>query len=407
MSMQHFTPAQWTLIDLASQYGNDKDLYDDRLQFGREMLEAIKEGNIEPWIDAAENPALFTKGVFAVEEILQGIPTSHDIGLDAAASGPQLLSVLLHCRTGMENTGALNTGRVPDVYTRIHENTTIVGVQRKEVKAAAVPFAYGSDAKPLQIFGEDKVEEFEKAYEKTLPEAYWARKTLINAWNPNALYHEITLPDGYVAHMESRGLEEFRSEIFGYRYTYQTTVNRPLKKGENKTKALAANVTHGFDGFVVRELDNRCNYNQNIIRFAIEAIDNHLEHGSEFEYEPFLRIQSLALRSNFVSAANLENIRMNGLEGADKEYLLKLRERALDMLMNESFVTYSIHDEFKCGVNHVERLREVYNQIIAEAYLSTWLLDVIEDLTGDRYVWNEPTDMEIYNQLLQSNYAIG
>lgn len=64
-------------------------------------------------------------------------------------------------------------------------------------------------------------------------------------------------------------------------------------------------------------------------------------------------------------------------------------------------------DEFKCGLNHVERMREVYNQIIAESYLSTWLLDVIEDLTGDRFEWDEPTDMEIYNELLQSNYAIG
>jgi hypothetical protein len=52
-------------------------------------------------------------------------------------------------------------------------------------------------------------------------------------------------------------------------------------------------------------------------------------------------------------------------------------------------------------------MREVYNQIIAESYLSTWLLDVIEDLTGDSYEWDEPTDEEIYNQLLDSDYAIG
>lgn len=405
--MEQYTPAQWALIDLATQYGHDKELYRDRLRFGREMLECIKEDEWEMWAEQAENPGLFAKGVYAIQQILAGEPTSHDIGLDAAASGPQLLSILLHCRTGMENTGAINTGRVPDVYTRIHENTTIIGVERKEVKAAAVPFAYGSDAKPLQIFGEDKVEEFEKAYEKTLPEAYWARKTLINAWNPEALYHEVELPDGYVAHMESRGLREYRAEIFGYRYTYQTTENRPLKKGEKGTKALAANVTHGYDGFVVRELDNRCNYDVNTVRFAIEAIDNHLEHGSEFEYEPFLNVQRLALRHNFISVANLDNIRMNGLNGSDETYLRKLRKKAVELLMNESFPTYSIHDEFKCHINHVQRMREVYNQIIAESYLSTWLLDVIEDLTGDSYEWDEPTDEEIYNQLLDSDYAIG
>lgn len=407
MTMQHYTPAQWALIDLATQYGNDKDLYDDRLRFGREIMESIKENTWSDWLDECENPALFTKGVYAVKDILEGKFTSHDIGLDAAASGPQLLSILLHCRVGMENTGALNTGRVPDVYTRIHENTTIIGVERKEVKAAAVPFAYGSDAKPLQIFGEAKVAEFEAAYEKTLPEAYWARKTLINAWNPKALYHEVELPDGYVAHMESRGIKEYRAEIFGYRYTYQCQENRPLKKGEKGTKALAANVTHGYDGFVVRELDNRCNYDVNTVRYAIEAIDNHLEHGSEYEFEPFLNVQRLALRHNFISVANLDNIRMNSLAGADRTYLERLRTKAVGLLMNESFPTYSIHDEFKCHLNHVERMREVYNEIIAESYLSTWLLDVIEDLTGDRYEWEEETDLEIYNELLQSNYAIG
>lgn len=103
------------------------------------------------------------------------------------------------------------------------------------------------------------------------------------------------------------------------------------------------NVTHGYDGFVVRELDNRCNYDVNVVRFAIEAIDNHLEHGSEYEFEPFLNVQRLALRHNFISVANLDNIRMNGLAGADRTYLERLRKKAVGLLMNESFVTYSIH----------------------------------------------------------------
>ncbi|CAL9962931.1 RNA polymerase [Vibrio phage D292] len=346
MTMEHYTPAQWTLIDMANHFGLDKEVYKKRLAFGREMLEAIKEGqDMSQWIKKADAPAMFTKAICAVRDILEGNPTGHVIELDACNSGPAILSALMHCETGMRNTGLIDTGVRPDGYSTIKENfSSEVDVTRKEVKTATVPYAYGSDFKPEQVFGGELFAEFEAAYEKTFPEAYFVRKVLINAWDSKALFHEFTAIDGLVAHLECRGIQKTRGTLMGYTYTYTHTVNRPLIPMKDQgTKSLVANVTHCADGFVVREFDNRCNYNVRQVTNAVEMIDRHLAHGSDYEDEDFLRLQALGLRHNFVSMAVVEVLDWDCLAGAEPEYLMKLRALFESVLEYPSFETFTIH----------------------------------------------------------------
>ncbi|AUR97997.1 RNA polymerase [Vibrio phage 1.245.O._10N.261.54.C7] len=407
MTMLHFSPAQWCLIDMASQYGLNKENYPVRLAFGREMLEEIKQENdMSQWIAKAEAPALFTKAICAVRDILDGVATGHMIGLDACNSGPALLSVLLHCETGMRNTGVIDTGVRPDGYTVIKEYMDS-DVERKEVKNATVPYVYGSDSKPTQVFGEELSDEFERAYEKTFPEAYWVRKVLINAWDSKALFHEFTAMDGLVAHLECQGIQKTKGTLSGYTYTYMNKVNRPLIPMKDEgTKSLVANVTHCGDGTVVRELDNRCNYDEGQVRRALEAIEYHQEHGSDYYDDEFLRLQECALENNFISVANLENVRWDTLDGAKDEYLNQLKAKLEWLLTLPSFETLSVHDEFKCPPVNVEDMRMHYNQIMAEMYQSPWLLNVIKKLTGDEYEWDVPTDPAIIELIQQSNYQI-
>lgn len=407
--MEHYSPAQWTLIDMANHYGLDKEVYSKRLAFGREMLEAIKEEqDMSPWINKADAPAMFTKAICAVRDILMGNETGHVIELDACNSGPAILSTLMHCITGMKNTGVIDTGVRPDGYNTILTNfDTEVEVGRKEVKTATVPYAYGSDYKPEQVFGDELFAEFEAAYEKTFPEAYFVRKVLINAWNSKALYHEFTAIDGLVAHLECKGLQKTKSTILGYTYTYAHSVNRPLIPTQDKgTKSLVANVTHCADGFVVREFDNRCNYNVRQVTGAIEMIDKHLINGSTHQSEAFLRLQDLGIKHNFVSMAVVEVMEWDCLAGAEPEYLMKLRALFERVLEYPSFETFSIHDAFKFSPKHAERARRHYNDIMAELYESPWLLNVIEDLTGDSYEWDEPTDPAITEAIRQNNYSV-
>ncbi|CAL9962666.1 hypothetical protein VPHD292_0080 [Vibrio phage D292] len=63
-------------------------------------------------------------------------------------------------------------------------------------------------------------------------------------------------------------------------------------------------------------------------------------------------------------------------------------------------------DAFKFSPQHAERARRHYNDIMAELYESPWLLNVIEDLTGDVYVWDVPTDPKITEAIRNNNYSI-
>lgn len=415
--MQTFTPAQWCLIDLANNYGLDAENYDVRLTFGYEILKYVREDAAEAIATVtaeAKTKPLFVKGLYALKDILAGKPTGHVIELDAVNSGPQILSVLLHCETGMRNTGIINTGSRPDGYATILSHMeTEEPVERPAVKNATVPYAYGSDHKPLQVFGPDLAPEFEKAYAKTFPMASWIRQVLINAWDSNALYHEFTLPDRFVAHLECRGSTTTRSTIQGYTYSYIQEVNRPLNpEFDQGTKSLVANVTHAADAFLVREIRARCSYDREQLEDVLEALLEYKHNKaipSEICSKNTKELQLFdiqAKKDNFVSATALEYVLDVDLSTISAWYLDELIELVFRMQAHKSFELFTIHDAFKPSPVNVEPTRKAYNQIMAELYESPWLLNVVEELTGIRYEWDEPTSPEIKEAILDSEYAI-
>lgn len=407
--MEKYTPAQWMLIDLANQYGLDNVVFEERLKLGRTILEDIKKGDYSEWTAKADNPALFTKCVIALQDVMAGRETGFIMGLDVCNSGAALLSVLLHCETGMRNTGLINTGVRPDGYQYVLDAMGVTDVSRTAVKTATVPYMYGSDYKPEQVFGSELFPVYERGYAAVFPEAYWARKVLINAWDSNALHHDFDLPNGLHAHLECRGLAKTKGTIKDYTFTYLHMENRPLEAGkEQGTKSLVANVTHGYDGFVVAEMDYRCNYNPKQVRNAIEAIDEYVADATDQWGAPdeLLHLNQLANKFNFDSVYAIEFIKSGCLAGMEKEYLLRLKAKFETMLTYEPFEVLSVHDEFKCAPNHIQDMREVYNGIMADTYLSTWLLDVIEHLTGNKYVWDVDTDMNIHAEILNNDYNL-
>lgn len=412
--MKTYTPKQWLLIDLASKHGMDKNTYDERLMWGREVLEQLRLGSDgHEFIYSADEPALFAKALLAIKDTLLGQPTGHVVGLDAAASGPQLLSVLTHCETGMRNTGALNSGSVPDLYTLIQNNMqTTEKKDRDLVKQATIPYVYGSDVSPITVFGDD-ADKFVEAYEATVPYAAFVRRVLLDAWDESAYFYEYSMPDGAIVYLECKINDDFKGTMNGYTYTYRCSVNRPIKLKEKGSKALGANVTHSMDAFVVREIGARCHYNTVHITRVVNRLEAQLqmtdiESGERSDLE-LHKLQALWERYNFLSVAALDVIstKHNNLGSLSTEYLTALLEKAKWLLEYPSFQLFTIHDEFKCSPNHVERMRKVYNSIIAELYKSPWLFCVIEDLTGQSYEWSDPIDEDIYQQLLNAEYAIG
>lgn len=397
--MQQFTPAQYVLIDAAVQLGYDKETWKERLEIGRGILNNIKEKGLACINEySPDSKALFTKACSAIQDIIDGKPTGHIIGLDVSSSGPAILSTLLHCETGMHNTGVTNRDTVPNFYQTIADNFDS-DVPRDQVKKATVPFVYGSDAAPERIFGDD-VPAFTRAYKRTAPEAYWARQVLLNAWNPKALNYSVTTPDGHTAYIEIRDVVDTKGSLGDFTYTYRSAENKPVKQG----RSIPANITHTYDGFIYRELSGRCNYDDGQLIYVIECIEGG--HCSVACNPTLRKLCKLWERHGFLSVEGLEHVNYMELAGVSKEYLSALAELAKELLEYPSFPVVGVHDEFKCSPIHTQEMRKKYNQIMAESYKCTWLLDVIYDLTGMECEWEEPTKEEVYEAILEADYGV-
>ena len=405
--MQTYSGRQWTLIDAAARHGMDKAFFSERLTFGRAIkdrvatcidMAGIKEEFKEDMVQADE-PEMFAAALIANDK-----PSGFMIGHDVSQSGPQLLSVLTRCKTGMINTGAIDSINIPDLYNIIAQNMP-KAVIRNQVKNATVPYVYGSIAVPEAIFGDD-LPVFVQAYAKAVPGASWAKSVLLNAWNPTALYHEIRAPDGGYAHMKVITSKDYKGKFKGYTYTYRTTVNEPVEEGKG-IKSLPANITHLADGYVVRELGRRCNYDMAQIQQCIDAIKQEQFTKSTQSCPKLIDLYQLSKRSNIVSVVAAEHIQVGQLANVSNEYLNVLLELFYDMLLNPPYPIRAVHDEYACYPDNMNNTRYWYNRIMSEFYESTWLIDIVQDLTGVSYHSQlDPIDPEITKQIRQATYAL-
>lgn len=402
--MSIFTPAQWCLIDLASQYGMDKKPFEERLQFGREMLEEIKLGkDMSTYITEAESPECFALRILTIQDILEGKPCGHPLGLDAASSGPQILSVLCRCAIGMSNTGVMGT-TVPDLYTTIYHNMeTEKKRSRSQVKKACVPYVYGSTNAPELVFGDDALA-FERAYAAAVPMAATVREILLSAWNPTATHHTWVLPDGHVAHVPVTDSIIYEGAQMGTK-SYHFIETQLITKDIGMS--LPANVTHSFDSYIARELSERANYDEDHLRSVKAAIADHRANGSEYSNEKLLELQALSTKFKMVSIEGAVHVFRNGLKDIEDWYIDALSNLVDACLSRPSFQVRMIHDEFQCLPNHVNNMKQIYNDVLVEGYDGDWLFAVIQALTGRdfRMLRAEP-DEAIRQQIRHNMYAI-
>ncbi|MGL4616499.1 MAG: hypothetical protein ACRCVV_21930 [Shewanella sp.] len=414
-----YTPAQWSLIDLANQYGLDKEQFDTRLDWGRKLLPIIKEckgildlsNKFSAAIEKADEPELFTASLLNVWDILKGNPTGHYIELDAASSGPQILSVATRCTVGMINTGALGN-EVPDLYSCIYGNMKKAPevnptLTRTQVKKATVPYIYGSAKVPYLVFGDD-MEAFKQAYYESVPRAEIIKNLLLGAWNPTATEYHYKMPDGHNVLIK---VIRSDSEVFyfnGQRFTYVYKTIGTKEAGEDKTKMLPARVTHSLDAYLLRETNARCDYNETALRNASASIEAYLKGETQTSTNITLKeLCELSKEFQMVSIAGADHVQRGGLHGIDKDYLIDLNLIIKQSLKKTPIQLKLIHDGFGAKPNGVNTLKTHYNNTLASIYKGVWLFKTIEKLTGVDYSNQlEPFDADIYNRIRNNHYAI-
>ena len=407
--MQVFSGKDYLKIDIANSFGLDKLVWSERIHWF-DQHEAI----LESLTRQAKEPAQFMAGTMAWRATQRKEPTGYLCGLDATASGLQLLSVLSGCQQSAATCNLIDTGKREDAYTLVHEKLCeLLGItpvqfpiSRKDSKQALMTHLYGSKAVPKRVFGENtpELKAFYAAIDELLPGANQLNHDLLALWNPEAYAHSWTLPDSFDVVIKVMDTDEHQVEFLGKEFTVREQVNRPMESG----LSLGANIVHSIDGMVVREMGRRCNHNTE----ACDRISNLLLTGTVGLGCSTQRKQDLALMrvlalydmSQFMPAVVLEHLDKHNaghLSAQHKSAILDL----LDSLPALPFPLICIHDCFKFHANHGNDVRQQYINILAELADSNIMSSIASEVAG-RHVPVNKLSNNLAVHIRNAEYAI-
>lgn len=399
---QQFTASEYLMIDAANAFGLDKENFSTRIQWCRENLD-----NLEDFIKSSDDPVMFVKAIVTIRKVQKGGTTGHMVALDSTCSGLQILSALTGCKRGMLLTNLVDPDTRYDAYSEIYAImlTNIENIEcevtRGEAKEALITCIYGSSAKPKEIFGEES-EELAAFYLTVNTELEGAMEYLQDAkdaWQPNTLNHSWGLPDNHVASVNVMEKKKFNievDELNHHTFTYIANIN----KGSIKGISLAANITHSIDGYIVREVIRRCNYNAEAVSFHLRAVRRELQERSV-----------VSVISNTVNALSLviadNSIDLSEVSNND---LLRYEAMLEEILTLPSFEALCIHDAFLCSPIYSNILRYHYKEVLAELAESDVLSQVFSDIYGEEIHYDQVeggyTKQEAAALIRQSVYAI-
>jgi DNA-directed RNA polymerase len=254
--MQQFTGIEYVKIDIANQFGLDRLKWNDRIHW--------VNNNRPDLIEIAENsekPHLYAKAIRALEAAEQGIAYRFNMGLDATASGLQMMAAMSGCQQTARCVNLIDTGNREDVYQEVATTMSQymkTEVTRKLVKKPIMTFFYGSQAQPKSVFGEgEALIAFYSALGNLMPGAMELMKLFQSYWDPTAYRYQWAMPDGHVVDwpvMESKDQEVEIDEAAHTRFIYRAKYPQPQTQG----RSLAANITHSVDAYACREMIRRC-----------------------------------------------------------------------------------------------------------------------------------------------------
>jgi DNA-directed RNA polymerase len=247
--MQTFTGREYLLIDIANCFGLDRTLWDERIQWAEDNHPALEYLDVD-----AKHPILYRKAVRALRVVDRNEPTNHIMGLDATASGPQMMACLSGCHKTAYEVNLLDSGERKDLYESVAHYMDM-DFDRDKLKIPIMTTFYGSTAQPKAIFG-DGSPELQMYYEvlnKRLTGAMRVLNVIQQFWDSLSPYHEWTLPDGHTAFVPVVDTFEKSLEIDELNHLRMSYRTQTLATKQH-SRALAANVIHSVDGYVCRQM---------------------------------------------------------------------------------------------------------------------------------------------------------
>ena len=398
--MQEFTPLEYIKIDIASNFGLDKETWDSRLEWFD-----VHEDKLEQMVFEADEPALFFAGVEAYRKAQRGQSINYPISLDATASGAQILALLAGCERSAMLSNVIDSGDRLDFYTEITKlinqySEDDVKISRSDAKDAIMPSFYGSTKAPKDVFGEGALYElFQKIMSIASPGIWNLNSMFLALWDSDALEFAWVMPDNFHAKFKVKQNVQHEFSFLGMLNTVTIPENKPIENG----KALGANIIHSLDGMVVRELTARCNYNAkhitNLRKWALSNVRNISRNRSKDK--TLLKLLSNANCSGYYPVRMLDYIDKRNIGLVDQTELLEM----LNSLPFQPFQILSIHDCFRVHPNYGNDLRKQYNMILSKLAQSDMLNFIVQQL-GNKLPIHIPNREHLAAAAVNAEYAL-
>ena len=287
-----FTGLDMLKIEIANTYGLDKKTFEERITWFNQHKVTFNSNSrkLHDLYANASEPLLMKKAVLAYQTALQGLPIGHNMFMDATASGLQIMACLSNCRSTAEFTNLVYNGKRNDPYDAVAKEMTkrlpnspmFSGKSESEIrsliKKPIMTTFYSSKAQPKKLFGEDSIElqTFYEVLEDLFAGPMAIMSIVESKWNPTALYHQWTLPDGHVAHVKVIEQVDARIEVDELQcantFAYRFYPNQPSKR----STSLVANIIHSIDAYIVREVIRRCEFQVAHIHDAFTCHPNNM-----------------------------------------------------------------------------------------------------------------------------------
>ena len=401
MTFQTFTPKEYLKIDIANNFGYDKQEWDDRIAWFNSS-----EHQLHALVPQAEEPALFYAGILAWEKAKEGKPSGYPISLDATCSGIQILSVLACDRKAAGICNVVDTGQRQDAYVSIYHDMVKAAndtakIDRKLTKQAIMTYFYNSIAVPKSIFGEGQLLKiFFDTTRDNAPGACEITDTMLAIWDPTALTNEWVLPDNFHVIVKIMGQVKEKVHFMNEPFEVDYHVNMPIKEG----RSLGANMVHSIDGMVVREMQRRCNYDPARIKELSRLLDAGAggRRTSRAQDKLVITLWEHYLDSGFLSARILNYLDIDNIGLVNKGTII---QNLISTLPVKPFEVISIHDCFRCLPNYGNDLRRQYNNLLAEIAESNLLSFIVSQICR-RSIQVNKLDPSIVQDIRYTNYAL-
>lgn len=400
--LQEFTGKDYLKIDIANNFGLDKKLWDERIEWFNQ-----NENQLDSLIKQAEEPALYFAGVQAWKKTTQGKATGYPISLDATCSGIQILAALTGDRKAASLCNVIDTGKREDAYTSIYDfMCEKIGdsskIERKDTKKAIMTSFYSSKAVPKMVFGEGQLlDVFYDTLKEEAPGAWELNEAMLALWDPEAYSNDWVLPDNFHVHIKVMGTKTENVHFLNKPFEVSYTVNEPMEGG----RSLGANMTHSVDSMIVKEMGRRCMYDPKRIQYVLDSIENNTQIYSIYTREQDMEMTEILWKhyekSGFLSARILDHVTPVTKHLVDRVEIFDL----ITSLPKKPFTVFSVHDCFRCLPNYGNDLRKQYNIILSNIGKSNLLSYILTQITK-RPMNVGKLDDNLWKDILETNYAL-